>query len=81
MREDKPQVYAMVAIVASMMERGLTLDIPEQKLVQGVLEEWLSMMDESEWDEHLEKAYFKLYGEWPVEPPWFVKKHNMKWPI
>lgn len=78
---EKPEVYAMVAIVVSMMERGIALDIPEMRLVQGVLDEWLSMLSEDEWDENLEKAYYKLYGAWPLDPPYFVKRDKLPWPM
>ncbi len=69
-----------LSVVLSMMERGVTLGKPEMLLVQAVVQEWLEQLGPDEWDEHLEQAFYKLYGAWPIEPPWFVKKKNLPWP-
>lgn len=80
-RESKPEVYAIAAIITSMMDRGIALDPPEMRFVQGVLDEWLSMLPDDEYDEDLEKAYYKLFDAWPVDPPYFVKRDGLRWPL
>lgn len=67
-----------LAVVLSMMDRGIALDVAEQRLVRSVLDEVFSMQDDEAYDEHLESAYFKLYGVWPVEPQWFIKRDGLK---
>ena len=75
------ETRAMLSVTLSMMERGVTLDKPEMLLVQAVIEDWLAQLDPDEYDEQLERAYYKLYGAWPVDPPWFVKAHGLPWPL
>lgn len=70
-----------LSIILSMMDRGLSLDKPEMLVLRWVLDMLFSQMDDAEYDEHLECAYQKLYDAWPVEPPYFVKRDNLSWPI
>jgi hypothetical protein len=80
-RDERPGVAAQLSVVLSMSDRGITWDAPEMLFIQAVVEEWLSMLDPGDYDELLERAYYKLYNEWPVDPPWFVKAHSLPWPL
>lgn len=68
-----------LAVLLSMLQRGVAMDVEEQNLLRLVLDRIFAMADPAAWDEPLEQAYFKLYGEWPVDPPWFVKKDGLPW--
>ncbi len=69
-------VRANVAVIVSMMERGITLDKPEMLLLQAVLEDWLDNL-RPERDSLLERVYFKLYDAWPIDPPYFVEESGL----
>lgn len=74
---DRIEVRSNLAVIVSMMDRGIALDQPEMLLVQAVLEDWLAQLGEGEYDELLEQAYYKLYGAWPLGQPYFVRRGDL----
>jgi hypothetical protein len=64
------EARGVFAIVLSQMERGVSLDFEEQELVRGAI---LSAAQRNP-EQHIETAYFKLYGVWPVRPTWWERE-------
>ncbi len=77
---DHEAVRIGLSVVLSMMERGITLTDTETQLVREVLIDWFDQMDTGQHDEMLERAFYKLYGEWPIIPPYFVSQLGLPWP-
>lgn len=66
---------AQIGIVVSQLERGISLDTPEQDLLRFMLK---SVCAEHGADQHLQTACFRLYGEWWVQPPWWSGTLRMR---
>ena len=65
-----------LAMLNSMLQRKLFLQQEELVLLQWSIELFFQVNRDFR-DEHLESAYFRLFGEWPVDPPWYVVQKNL----
>lgn len=64
------EARTMMAVVLSQMERGIALDAEERELVRAAILHSARTHPE----QHIETAYFKLYGVWPVRPSWWERE-------
>ena len=64
----KGATRAQIAIVLSQMARGIALDPDEQELLRHIL---LIQARDLGQDEELERAFFRLFGSWPIDPPYW----------
>ncbi len=80
-KDTKRELYIGLKVVLTMIDQGAVLQQDELDLIEAVLEDWCGNMDPTEWDEDLEISFFKLFGRWPIEPPYFSKRDNLPWPI
>lgn len=63
----------MYAILMNQLDRGLSLDLEEQEMVRAAI----LAAAQREPGQHIETAYFKLYGVWPVRPTWWEKERQV----
>lgn len=64
----------VLALVLGMMRRGVQLDEVETELLRGIL-----FTQAQDWPgRHLQDAYHKLYGHWPVQPAWWEERLKAK---
>lgn len=69
----------LLAVCLSCVDRGLVWGEAELVIVKWTLETLLDNLEEDEWDEHLERAYMRLFGVWRGTP-WFTKKKGLSLP-
>jgi hypothetical protein len=67
-------VKAHLAILASQLDRGISLDMEEQELLRLILHK---RANQGGAGKALETAFFKIYGVWPVDPPWWKGRLRM----
>lgn len=78
--EDFTRYKFLLAGIISMLESSVTLDNEEVHLIKWTMEFMLDAVPEGEWDEHLEKAYFRLFNLWYLDPPYFTKRDGLELP-
>jgi hypothetical protein len=65
------EARALYAVVLNQMDRGVSLDLEEQEMVRAAI---LHAARRGA-GQHVETAYFKLYGAWPIRPTyWEVER-------
>lgn len=62
------EARAIYAVVLHQMDKGIALDHEEQELVRSAL---LASCRAGA-GQHAETAYFRLYGRWVCDPPWWA---------
>ena len=66
------EARAVFAVVVSQMRRGITLDHEETELVRAAI----LASARADPGRDIEKAYFRLYGAWCIDPPWYERESN-----
>lgn len=78
--KDHEDLFASAKLTASMLRGRILLNPLETEFLRLVIQEHLDVLDEAQYDEELELAYYKIWGEWAIQPPYFSKRDGLPWP-